>query len=411
MSELIHSETSEKLNYTLFLGCGRMMGQLTEEESEEDNMFLVGSYSNLATLSSKDFAVYMQTIHASTMGEWGDICINRGLIEDLEELEYYEDKFRNEHILIHYQFDHINDPILSEYSITKNGQSYGLIEEKQKWIINSIFPNENGFEMEKEEYDIWRSASGLYTIREFIHQISAMKECSMEEAFSVFTAYLPFFHKAGLWTIEYCGDLHRNRTEQTGNDKFFNVSELNVNSLILSVGEVFGESGDEIMIIIGDKKVPLHAYEYFIWTLCRIRNASISNIHKAFKMDINVLKSVITSLMKKRLILLWSGNWSLSSECPISIVPHGNSVGFITNDTYTAKDIITGEAQPISKALYFIWVFAQKYVSLSMTLQALSEVMEISQEEAELLIRDGIPQLLEKGLISLQIFEKDNIEE
>ncbi|WHY54321.1 hypothetical protein [Peribacillus simplex] len=411
MNTLKNSITKKGLNHTLFLGCGRVMGKSISESSDDNQVYLVGSLVNLVCFNKKEYDIYLQTINAKTKEEWVNNCVKNRLVTNAKELEAYEESFKKEHILIHQNISEIDDPIFFKFTIAKRGISFGYSKKEKKWIISSVNPKGNNLRLSHEEYDMWRSSSGICTIWDTMHHFMKIRGCTATEALSIFIKNMNRFCKIGLWNIEYCGDnkdiyATEHEQERTFKGKWFDVHNLKTDSIIVAAGEEFGGSGDQIEIIIGNQNVFVEKAEFLIWLLCKKNQNTILKMKEQLDMDESQIRDIVKRLIGKKLLMIWPDAWVFDESYSVSAVPLGTSIGMINNENYEAKDLPIGKGQLLPVSMYFVWIFSHGFASLGVTVQALKESLNIRQKEAELLVAQSIPVLIEKGLMDIQIIPK-----
>lgn len=399
--------------HNIFLGCGRIMGNFNLTKVDTIQSYYIGSLFNLVELDMEEFNIYMELKKAKTQEEWVKNCLINGLIAEVYEIEAYEKKFKAEHLLIYHTIQDINDDILNKYTIIKRGVVSEFSEELKSWIIGSTNSNGHWFTMSQEEYDLWRSASGIGTILNTIHNFKEIKNCTVTEALEVLLSYIHQLNEAGLWNIEYCGEDHETyitpkNINLTFNEKWFNVADLTENSQLIAVGEEFNDSSRVKEVVLGDQKIPLNEYDFLIWILCKKNGATILKINEILDLTENQINNIITKLIESRLLMIWPPTWSFGVDYLISASPLGSSIGFKRDDLYEIRDIMLGNAQELPIPVYFTWVLSQGLVPLATTVDTLSEILAISQEDAELLVSKCIPILLEKGLINVQVIPNMN---
>lgn len=397
----------------MFLGCGRVIGSFNLTKDNNNQAYYVGSLFNFVELNLEEFNIYMELKKAKTQGEWVKNCLKNRLIAEAHEIENYERKYREEHLLIHQRIQDINDKLLQKYTIIKRGIISEFSNELKCWIIGSANSNGNWFTISQEEYDLWRSASGVGTIFNAVYNFKEIKNCSVTEALEILLKYIYQLNKAGLWNIEYCGENHEvyitpNNIKLTLSEKWFHVDDLNGNSPLIAVGEEFNVSSEGKEVILGNQKMSLNESSFLVWILCKKSGATINKINKLLELPENQINSIVMKLIERKLLMIWPSTWSFGDDYLISASPLGSSIGYMHNELYEIKDIMVGDAQELPLPVYFIWVFSHGLVPLGTTVDTIKEILAISQEQAELLVSKCIPILLEKGLINVQLIPEMN---
>lgn len=407
-----------RTSYSLFTGCGRLLGNL--QLDDPNTQHYAGNIFHRHGLNSHELAIWgcLNAFSVSSEKMWIKECLSKNYIAIPEEIEYYKKQFIKEHILLQSKVSSIDDPVLKNYSITKNGICSGFSSSRGKWIIRSVYPEMSyDLALSSEEYDLWRSATGVCTMYDTIKNFMNIQKCSAKKALTVFSKCIHRFHKAGYWNVEYFGNNSEvySSEEQIhitlNQEDWFDKSKLNDYSQIIALGESDrGKRTAELVeITLGNrKKVPLNYQETLVWLYCRKNRATIAKMRDVFTEQDNLWEKVdiyeiVTKLLDQKLIMLWPETWKYGEDHRISAPACGYATSLVEGNKHKMNDVGTGKVSYIPKDIYLTWVFSHGFVPLGTTVEALKKALNISQEEAEKTVSRAIPTLMENGLINLQI--------
>ncbi|MFC3883451.1 hypothetical protein ACFOU2_07935 [Bacillus songklensis] len=403
----------QKVNadYSFFLGCGRIMGRVKAANAETEKDYAVGNLFSLVKLNRKEYHIWLQLGDSKSMEAWLENCINKNLVRDIDELRIYRERFTREHILIDCVINDIGDDVLKQYTIVKNGVLAGFSDKYQQWIVNSCSPEGAGIGMSQEEYDMWRSSTGVSTMFSTINHFINIRNCGMEEAIITFLKYLHKFNKAGLWNIEYCGDYEEiyateEKIKSTVNQEWFNKHGIKGDSQVIALGEQLGQKKNGLEVILGNQKITLDYEEFVVWLMCRKKGATILKISKMLDVTQEEVKEHVKNLLAKKMLMLWPEEWNGGENHLIAVTAIGTSTGLSSENNYKIKDLVIGKHQTLPEPVYFVWMYSHGFVPIGVTVKAVANTFNVSNREAEMIVSQSIPILLEYGLANIHLIPK-----
>ena len=381
----------KKKEPSFVLGIGRKFGKW--EDPEES--YIVGSTMNPIQLSKKQMQILTMLDLTPTLKGWKNNINNMGVSLSQKEFTILVDNFRENKLLVEIKNESFKD--MREYIIVRNGIALGI--KQGKWCVGAHNnPNDRVF-MSEEEYKVWISASGIYSIPEVIKNISEQFSCDKQKAFALFKRYAPIFVGKMLWTIECTKEVNLTNTHTD-----ISILSLNEECILLPVGQEFNTNLEGYQVNFGRGVTNLTDQEYVIWTLLHQQTTTIENLAELIDFDIETLKNdILPTLFQKKVVCVWDRNgWRKQN---IQFISKGAAMKSKGENEVIMKASPQAKFKKIPMIAYLAWSNIGPGYSQEMVVKALSEDLQISVKEAEDHFYVLLPFLIKNYLVDIVVKE------
>lgn len=393
-------------------GIGRDAG-IRQYDQGGKRIYSIGNFFHNVDLTEEEYILWKDSRKQTDVQKW---------VQEFSEKHYFTpDKLvdyivylKNKNLIWDgAEFSGWDDSKLRCYQVVKNGQITTKDPENDRWIWTSVLhpllldgKQQVNF-LTDDLYMMWRCASGATSIPDVIRIYQELYGCSLAEARNYFATFLPYFHSSEMWTIEYIPEgmaesVLLEEYNQTKESSLFQVKHLKKDTKLIAIGEELGVASMDFTdernyIHLGKEIGVLSAVEYPIWFAIRSGCQNINQISKLYDVSIQEVTQIVSSLMKKKMVMIWPKGWSFSDEMLISFHPTGSAVG-AEETNYQLQSIRLSTPITIPILQYAVWLSSHALLPLSIVRDQIVQSYSCSQQIAAQIVSDSIPFLIQNQL-------------